>query len=140
VITVSLNAHDKQALAQIEEALADTDPQFTARLSAFSRLAADEAMPERERIRGDRQHAIGSALCRLRPGQPGARRLMYYWTAVAMAVAITLAVICAALVSGHAGSGGACTERQGLVCVRQAAPSAPPAPSGRKGGAPSLTP
>ncbi|HEY5019320.1 MAG TPA: DUF3040 domain-containing protein [Streptosporangiaceae bacterium] len=136
---MSLNGHDRQALAKIEETLADTDPQFAARLSAFARLADGGAMPERERIRRDRQRGTGSALCGLRPGQPGARRLMY-WIAVAMAVAITLAVISAALASGHGGTKGACAEWQGLACARQAAPSAPPAPAGQNGSAPALTP
>lgn len=139
MIKVSLNAHDRQALAQIEEALACTDPKFTARLSAFSRLADGGEMPERERIRGGRQRGTGSALCGPRPVQPGAHRLMY-WIAVAVAVAITLAVISAALVSGQAGTKGACAQWQGLTCVRRAVPATPPAPAGQQGSAPSLAP
>lgn len=136
---MSLNGHDRQALAKIEETLACTDPQFAARLSAFARLADEGAMPEREQITGDRRRGTGSAQRSLRRGQPGARRLMY-WIAVAMAVAITLAVICAVLVSGHPGSTGACTEWQALACTRPAAPLAAPAPAGQNGSAPSLTP
>lgn len=135
---LSLNAHDRQALAQIEEELGGDDPKFAARLSAFSRLADGEAMPERERIREARRPVMSPALCGLHPGQPGARKLMY-WAAVAMAVAVTLAVISFALVSGHSGTKGACTGWQAGACARQAAPSAP-APSGQKGGAPFLAP
>lgn len=135
---LSLNAHDRQALARIEEELGGGDPKFAARLSAFSRLADGEAMPERERISEARQPVIGRALCGLRPGRPGARKLMY-WAAVAMAISITLAVISFALVSGHSGTKGACTGWQGGACARQAAPSAP-APSGQEGHAPFLAP
>lgn len=138
-IRMSLNGHDRQALAKIEETLAGTDPQFAARLSAFARLADEGAMPEREQISEDRRRGTGSAQRSLRPGQPGARKLMC-WIAAAVAVAITLAVICVVLGSGHPGSTGACTEWQGLACARPAAPSAPPAPAGQNGRAPSLTP
>jgi hypothetical protein len=136
---VSLNAHDRHALARIEEELAESDPRFAARLSAFARLADGGAMPERERIRESRQSVARRVLrgpCS--PGCPGARRPMY-WIAVAMALAVTLAVISAALVSGNTGAKGACAEWQGLVCTRQAAPSAP-APAGQEDRAPSRTP
>ena len=91
-----MNAHDRQALARIEETLADADPQFAARMSAFSRLTDDEAVPEREQIRGNVRHAVGLGRWGPRFGQPGARGLAY-WIAVALAVAITLAVISAAI-------------------------------------------
>lgn len=135
---MSLNAHDRQALAQIEEELGGGDPKFAARLLAFSRLADGEAMPESEQIPGARRPAIGPALRGLRPGQPGARRLMY-WAAVALVVAVTLAVISFALASGQGGTRGVCTGWPAGSCARQAAPSAP-APSGQKGLAPFLAP
>lgn len=135
---MSLNAHDRRALTRIEEALADADPRFVARVAAFSRLTDDEALPERERIREARRPGIDQALRCLRPGQPGAHKLMY-WIAVAMAVCITLALICSAPVIGHGDTEGGCAQWQAVTCVRQAPPSAP-VPSGHKGHAPSLTP
>lgn len=134
---MSLSAHDRQALARIEETLADADPQFAARMSAFSRLAGDKAVPERERICGSMWRAIGSGRWGLRFSQSGARKVSY-WIAVAVAVAITLAVISAALVSGHADTKDTCAERHDVACAGQATPSAPHALSGQKGSVPFL--
>lgn len=135
---MSLNAHERHALARIEEELAGADPRFAATLSAFSRMADGEAMPERERIREARRSVMGPAVCGVRPGQPGSYKLVY-WAAVAVAVCLTIAVISFALVSGHTGSSGACTEWQTGVCVRQTQPSSP-THSSQKGGSPSLIP
>ena len=136
---VSLSAHDRQALARIEETLADADSQFAARMSAFSRLADDKAVPERERICGSIRRAIGSGCWSLRSSQSGARKVSC-WIAVAIAVAITLAVISAALVSGHADTKDTCAERHDVACAGQATPSAPHALSGQKGSVPFLAP
>lgn len=133
---LSLNAHDRLALAQIEEELAGADPKFAAELSAFSRLTDGEAMPERERIRQARRHGIGPGFRGPRPGRPAAARLMY-WIAVAMAVAITLAVIGFALTLGSMGASGACAGWQEGACARGSTPSAPAVPSGHQDRAPS---
>jgi hypothetical protein len=103
VTALSLNAHDRQALALIEERLAGTDPPFAAKLSAFSRLA-EGAMPERERIRRRRRRpAAGTSVCGLRPGRRASYKLAY-WIAVAMALSVSLAMIYLALTAGHAKS------------------------------------
>jgi hypothetical protein len=139
VIRVSLNPRDRHALAQIEERLADADPRFAARLSAFARLADGGVMPERERIRESRRPVAGRLLRgRRAPGRPGARRPMY-WIAVALATAVTIAGIAAALVSGNTGTKGACANWQGLACTRQVTPPAP-GPAGEKGRTTSLSP
>lgn len=135
---MSLNAHDRQALARIEEELEDADPQFAANLSAFWRLADGEAMPEREEIHGTRRPVIVPALCVRRPGRPRAR-LLVYAIAIAMAVSITLAVISVALVTGRGGGKDACPQWGAIACVKQTMPSAP-APSGHNTHAPSLLP
>lgn len=108
---MSLNAHDRQVLALIEEELAGADPRFAAKLSAFSRLA-EGAMPERERIRGRRRRPVGApsvgapspagpSVCGLRPGRQASYKFIY-WIAVAMALSVSLAMIYFALISGHA--------------------------------------
>ncbi|MGH3263981.1 MAG: DUF3040 domain-containing protein [Trebonia sp.] len=135
---MSLNAHDRHALARIEEELQGADPKFVARLSAFCRLANDEAMPEREQIHGARRPSIGLSLSGPHLGRPRARGLMYA-IAIAMAAAITLTVISLALVLGHGGRRGACAQWQAGGCARQATPSAP-APASHKVHAPSLFP
>lgn len=135
---MSLNAHDRHALAQIEEELAGGDPKFAAKLSAFSRLADGEAMPESERIRQARRRVTVPAFRGLRRGQPGRPRLLLYWIVVALAVAVTLAVIGVSLVFGNTGSKGACTGWQTGAC--RTAHSAPPAPSGHHGHTTPLVP
>ena len=103
---LSLNAHDRQVLALIEEELAGADPRFAAKLSAFSRLT-EGAMPERERIRGRRRRPVGApsaggpSVCGLRPGRQASYKFVY-WIAVAMALSVSLAMIYFALISGHA--------------------------------------
>lgn len=124
---LSLNAHDKQALARIEDALASADPDFAARLSAFSRLADAGAMPERERIRGDKPGAVPRAVRTLSAGGQGSRGLIR-WIAVAMWVSISLALISIAIVLGHAGPHTGCPLWQTAVCAR---PATHPAPPGR---------
>lgn len=135
---MSLNAKDRQALALIEKALADGDPPFATKLAAFSRLA-DGEMPDRERIRGDRRRAVGRTVLGLRASWPGTHDLMH-WIAVAIWVPLSLALISAGIGLSGTGAGTACPEWPPAVCVRRAAPSPPPAPSGQRGRGPSLVP
>lgn len=127
---MSLNAHDRQALAQIEEELAGADPQLAAELASFARSADGMGMPERERIRGSRRSVIGRAIRLLRLGQSDAYKAVY-WIFLATAVSVVLAAISFALVSRHPSSGGACPGWQVGTCAKQVAPSAP-VPSGHK--------
>lgn len=117
---MSLSAHDRHELDLIEEALAGTDPRFAAKLSAFSRLADGEAMPERERIRAQRQHAAGRAWAGARRGHRGMPA--GGWITIAAWLLISLALVSAALAFGHPGSTAECAQWQGLVCVRHAVP------------------
>lgn len=55
-MALSLSAHDRQELEEIEEGLAASDPQLAAMLSTFSRLVDGEAIPAREQIRADKQN------------------------------------------------------------------------------------
>jgi hypothetical protein len=48
---MSLNEPDMQALGWIEDGLAGSDPRLASMLNIFSRLAASEEMPAREKIR-----------------------------------------------------------------------------------------
>lgn len=128
---MTLNAHDRRVLAQIEEAVAGNDPRFAASLSAFDRLADGGVMPERERIRPGTRSADRPGRRRPPFRRPEMNKLMY-WIAVAMAVSITLAVIVFVLVNGHSGGKEACAAWQAGICVKQSAPSVP-ASSSHKG-------
>ena len=48
---MSLNEPQRQALGCIADGLAGSDPRLASMLNIFSRLAADEEMPAREKIR-----------------------------------------------------------------------------------------
>ena len=51
---MSLNEPQRQALGSIEDGLAGSDPRLAFMLNIFSRLAAGEEMPVREKIRVQR--------------------------------------------------------------------------------------
>lgn len=59
---MSLNETERQALGSLEDGLAGSDPRLAPMLNIFSRLAAGEEMPVREKIR-------------VRRGRPAARHL-----------------------------------------------------------------
>jgi Protein of unknown function (DUF3040) len=134
---LGLNAHDRQALAQIEEALADADPKFAAQLSSFSRLVDGEPVLERERIRDGRRPAAGQSICGLSPERPRAFRLLYV-VAAAMALALTITMIVIVLISRTSGK-GTCAQWTAGTCVKQAATS-PPKKQSQQSDVPSLTP
>ena len=48
---MSLTEPERQALGWIEDGLAGSDPRLASMLNIFSRLAAGEEMPVREKIR-----------------------------------------------------------------------------------------
>jgi hypothetical protein len=141
---VSLNAHDRHELSLIEEALAGTDPRFAASMSAFSRLAGDEEMPERERIRDDAPRGLARVIRgRHHRGRGGARRAggrhgpsagwpgtweRGRWISVTVWLLISAALLSVALALGHDGSGARCAQWQGLTCVRQGTVPAPRVP------------
>ena len=136
---MSLNAHDRQALAQIEETLSAADPRFAAELSAFSRLVDGGSMPESERIRGVRLPAVYRRTRRPGASRPGTHRLLS-WIVVALWLSIALALISAAIVLGGKGPKTECTEWQVGVCSKGTGHSAPPGPSGQSGHVSSLNP
>jgi Protein of unknown function (DUF3040) len=100
---MGLSARDQQALDAIEDALASSDPGLTAMLTQFSRLAVGQDMPAREHIRDRRRH---NARARGRP------RWHLGWAVKSMALwlAITVALVVAALAARHAGGAGSCAS------------------------------
>jgi hypothetical protein len=54
-MTMSLNQPETQALGVIADGLAGSDPRLASMLTIFSRLAAGEAMPVREKTRARRE-------------------------------------------------------------------------------------
>lgn len=86
---MSLRAREQHALNAIEDELARSDPQMSSKLAAFNRLSAGGIFPAREQIH------TGGHLC----GQLA-------WPLLWLAVCIAL--IAVALVTGHGGGKAVC--------------------------------
>jgi|SRR5579875_48513 hypothetical protein len=117
--TMSLSAWEQQALASIRDRLAGSDPELAALLSAFTWLASEEEMPDRERIpAGSRR-----ALRRLRRARWRCsvrrlfRRLGLQRAALLVWLLTTAALIAVALSLNAVGGHGICTETAALACV-----------------------
>lgn len=95
---MSISEQDSQALGSIEHQLACSDPVLASMLAIFSRLAAGEAMPVRERIKAPRRRAWH--------WQPALLSLWLIVSVGLIAVALVLST------TGH----GACTQFIGTVC------------------------
>ncbi len=105
---MGLSARDQQALDTIEGELASSDPELASALDTFSRLAAADDMPARERIREPRW--------RRRPRWP--------CKVVAVWLAITVALVVAALAARYAGRTGSCATWP-AACATQRPPGVP---------------
>jgi hypothetical protein len=129
---MSLNAWEQQVLDSIKDELTGTDPELAGLLFAFTRLASDEEMPDREKIRAVSRRSLRrlrrarwrSAVRRMfrRLGLQRAVLLLWLLTAATvMAVGLALNV---------GGDHGACTETAAMICI-DPAPGHSPASSSR---------
>lgn len=119
---MSLSAWERQVLHSIKCEIAVSDPELTALLYAFTRLASDEEMPSRENVSADprrtirrlrrarRRTSLRKACYRL-----GFRRaaLLSLWL---LTTAVLVAVIVAVLTSGG-DHGSSCTETAIIACA-----------------------
>ena len=122
---MSLSAWEQDALDSIKEGLADSDPALVARLAMFTRLAAGEALPVREKIQAVSRQAV----------QRGARRSRRLYqrlgvgrTMLLVWLVTTLTLIAAALASSRASGPGTCTGSWGSLCGHATAASLPAQP------------
>jgi hypothetical protein len=120
---MSLSASERQALDSIRDGLAGSDPELTALLVMFSRLASGEAMPACETVR---------------PGsQPPARRsrritlcLSLQQTVLLLWLVVTIALIAVGVVLSHVGSQGSrCTFPLIAACSASTSAHSPSAAS-----------
>jgi Protein of unknown function (DUF3040) len=131
---MSLNEPETQALGSIEHGLAGSDPRLASMLTIFSRLAAGEEMPAREktRVRRGRPAAHRPRRARRHPRRgialPQARRL-YPRLGLQQAMLLLWVVVSAALLaialvlntSGHK----ACIQSMGTACPSPPSHSGP---------------
>lgn len=117
---MSLNAREQQALDSIKDRLAGSDPGLAAMLSAFNRLAADEAIPDREKIRaGSRQPLRWFRRGWRRSGlRRACRQLAFQRNVLLLLWVLTTAALIGVALALSAGSGkGACAEMPGIACA-----------------------
>lgn len=118
---MSLSAWEQQVLDSIGHELEGSDPELAALLSSFTRLASDEAMPDRERVRAGSRWAAWRLRCarwrsrfRRTGGRLGVHWVLWLLTTAILAAAVLVAI---ALALGADGDHGTCTETVALVCT-----------------------
>jgi hypothetical protein len=134
VMMMSLTEPETQALGFIEHGLAGSDPRLASMLNIFTRLAAGEEMPAREktRVRRGRPAARRPRRARRHPRQgitlPQARRLYarlgWQQTILLLWVVITAGLLAIALVLNTSGN-KSCIRAMGSVCSSAPSHSGP---------------
>jgi len=128
---MSLNQPETQALGSIADGLAGADPRLASMLAIFSRLAAGEEMPAREKTRARRrrpaarrprraaphpsQDTAFSQARRRYPRRGWPQAMLVLWAVVSAAL---LTVALALTASGHT----TCARPMGTVCPPPAIP------------------
>lgn len=129
---MSLNAREQQALDSIKDRLAGSDPELATLLSAFTRLASGEDMPDREKVPARSRWALRRSLAGRRRSGAGGRwqRLGLLRAALLLSwVLTTAALIGVAVVLSTGGGHGTCTETVAMVCSGPAPGHSPASPS-----------
>jgi hypothetical protein len=116
---MSLSAWEQQALDSIKDGLTGSDPKLAALLSAFTRLASGEDMPDREKIRAGSRRALR----RLRRARwrfsvrRVCRRPGFGRAAVLLSLLTTAALIAVALALNDGGGHAPCAEWVAVAAV-----------------------
>jgi hypothetical protein len=119
---MSLSPWEQDTLDSIKTSLADSDPGLVARLAVFTRLAADEAMPVREKLQAASRQAVQGGARRSRRLY---RRLDVSRTMVLVWLVTTLTLIAAALVSSRTSGHLNCTGSWKPLCGNATAAAQP---------------
>ena len=126
---MSLNEPHRQALGSIEDGLAGSDPRLASMLTIFSRLAAGEEMPAREKIRIRRGWPPARPRRARRHPRPGRAlpqphrqypRLGWQQAMLLLWVVISAGLVAVALVLNNSGH---------KACIQSMGRCAPPLPS-----------
>ena len=128
---MSLNHLERQALGAIADGLAGSDPRLASMLTIFSRLAAGEEMPAREKARARRRRS--AVLCPRRARryphrgtafpQPRRRyaRLGWQQAVLVLGAVISAALLTAALALTASGP-TTCARPMGMACPSPSIP------------------
>lgn len=120
---MSLSAREQQALDSIEDRIAGSDPKLASLMATFTRLAAGEEMPMRERIRAASwRHRRRRCRRQERALWPGLNiRLGWQRVMLVLGLAVAIALAAASLAAGRGGGKGACKASWvAAVCAGQA--------------------
>jgi hypothetical protein len=133
---MSLSAGEQQALDSIEGGLAGSDPELVSLLATFARLVAGEEMPVHEQTRVPGRRATRRPLRNRRPRRGKVRRtrrlgprLGWQPTIVLLWLAVTVAVVAAALVLSRGSGNGPCPEAWAAAACTRQAPAHSPRPA-----------
>jgi hypothetical protein len=128
-MTMSLTEPETQALGSIADGLAGADPRLASMLAIFSRLAADEEMPAREKTRVRRGRPARPRRARRYPRRGTARlqgRRRYARLGWPLAMLVLGAVISAALLTAAlaltASGPTTCAQPMGPACPSPSIP------------------
>jgi Protein of unknown function (DUF3040) len=129
---MSLSAWEQQALDSIKKELTGSDPELTALISAFNRLASDMEMPEREHIRASsrwalrRPHRARRRFSLRRPlqrlGRQRATLMLWLLATAALIAGVTLAL-------NVGGNHATCPETVVTICTGPTFAHSPGSPS-----------
>jgi len=131
---MSLNQSETQTLGTIEHGLAGSDPRLASMLNIFTRLAAGEEMPAREktRVRRGRLAAHRPRRTRRHPrrgtARPQARRLyprLRRQQAILLLWAVTAAALLATALLLNTSGHNACIQSIGTTCPSPPSRSGP---------------
>ena len=122
---MSLSPWEQDALDSIKTGLADSDPGLVARLAMFTRLAAGEAMPVREKLQAASRQAVQRGARRSRRLY---RRLDLSRTMLLVWLVTSLTLIAAAVVSSRTSGHLNCTGSWKPLCGGNTTAAAQPVP------------
>src|SRR5215469_3985399 len=100
---MNLSAADQQVLRSIEAEFAGSDPKLTSMLGTFTRLAADEDMPESEQLPARHRRIAGGLRSTIRAPRRAIRWPRRPWAGMGIWVVATLALIAVVAAVTHGG-------------------------------------
>ena len=113
----SLSTREQQALDSIKGDLASCDPALVARLAIFTRLAAGEEMPAREKVQAGSRQVVRRSRPEPRLTRRPYQRLGLQQAVMLLWLVITVALIAIALACNHGGSQGTCARSWPTSCI-----------------------
>lgn len=114
---MSLSARERKALGSIEASLAGSAPELVTLLSAFTRLASDEGMPDRERLRNGPRNVLRRFRVRPPYQLSGPRYRRFQRIALGVWLLATVVMIAVGAVLGTSGPHRICDQPMAMTCA-----------------------